>query len=209
MLIVGAGGFAKELIQVFHDLEETEGINFYDDTSKNSIQYIFEKYKILKTKKEVKVLFKNTSNKFVLGLGNPILRKTLSLLMNDLGGNLMSAISPKANIGSYNVQIGRGTTILSGANISNNSKIGIGCLIYYNVAITHDCEVGDYVEISPGASILGNVVLGDNCQIGAGAVILPNITLGNNVVVGAGSVVTKSFEDDLTVIGVPARILKK
>ena len=38
---------------------------------------------------------------------------------------------------------------------------------------------------------------------------LPGITLGNNVVVGAGSVVTKSYPDNVILVGNPARVLRK
>jgi len=39
-------------------------------------------------------------------------------------------------------------------------------------------------------------------------IINPNVTIGNNCIVGAGAVVTKDFPDNVTIAGVPARILK-
>lgn len=53
------------------------------------------------------------------------------------------------------------------------------------------------------------VTIGKNCWIGANATIVGGVTLGDNVVVAAGSVVTKSFNDDVVIGGVPARVLKK
>ncbi|GAI16767.1 unnamed protein product [marine sediment metagenome] len=44
--------------------------------------------------------------------------------------------------------------------------------------------------------------------IGNNATILP-VTIGENSVIGAGSVVTKDVPDNTTVIGNPAKILKK
>lgn len=51
-------------------------------------------------------------------------------------------------------------------------------------------------------------VIGDNCFICTGAKILGAVHLGNNVVVGANAVVVKSFLDDnVTIAGVPAKII--
>ena len=51
------------------------------------------------------------------------------------------------------------------------------------------------------------IQIGDNVWIAANVVILPGIKLGNNVVVGAGSIVTKSFNDNVIVVGNPAKII--
>ena len=49
--------------------------------------------------------------------------------------------------------------------------------------------------------------IGNNVWIGPGARIYGNITLGDNVVVGVNSVVNKSFPSNITIAGVPARII--
>jgi hypothetical protein len=53
------------------------------------------------------------------------------------------------------------------------------------------------------------ISIGEYCWIGANAIILPGVKIGNRCVVGAGAVVTKSFGDGVTLVGVPARALKK
>ena len=45
--------------------------------------------------------------------------------------------------------------------------------------------------------------------IGAGATILGPVVIGDNVRVGAGSVVVKSVPPNSTVVGVPAKIVKR
>lgn len=45
--------------------------------------------------------------------------------------------------------------------------------------------------------------------IGCNAVVIGKITIGDNVIVGAGAIVTKSIPDYCTVVGNPARIIKK
>jgi len=52
------------------------------------------------------------------------------------------------------------------------------------------------------------IKIGNNVWLGTNVIILPEVSIGNNVVVGAGSVVTKSFPDDVVIVGNPARIIK-
>ena len=46
-----------------------------------------------------------------------------------------------------------------------------------------------------------------NCIIGIGATILGPISIGDNCAIGAGPVVNKTFGDNITIAGVPARII--
>ncbi|XJR86936.1 hypothetical protein ACH34I_06070 [Elizabethkingia anophelis] len=47
-------------------------------------------------------------------------------------------------------------------------------------------------------------------DIGQGAQILGGITIADGVRIGAGSIVTKSvFEENVTIVGVPAKIISK
>lgn len=52
------------------------------------------------------------------------------------------------------------------------------------------------------------VVLKSGSYVGTGAIILPGVTIGKKSVVGAGAVVTKSIPSHVTVVGVPARVIK-
>jgi acetyltransferase-like isoleucine patch superfamily enzyme len=53
----------------------------------------------------------------------------------------------------------------------------------------------------------GGVVVEDGAHVGTGATIIQNIRIGANSTVGAGAVVIKNIPPNVTVIGVPARIL--
>jgi len=207
MIIFGAKGFAKEIVDIVHQTNQSRNLVFYDDVSHNLPENIYG-FEILKTVSQAENYFKNIDPKYTLGIGNPVLRKKISDKFNKLGGELISTISPEAVIGSFDVVIGTGSNILSGAILSNSVKIGNGCIIYYNSIITHDCTLGDFVEISPAATILGRCTIGSFTQIGAKATILPDIKIGDNVIIGAGSVVTKDVPSNSMVYGVPAKIIK-
>ena len=85
---------------------------------------------------------------------------------------------------------GLGVTIHEAATVGANTQIEV------NVTIG---------EKEPGVA----PHIGENCLIGAGAVILGNITIGNNVKVGADAVVIHNVPDNVTVVGVPGRIVQR
>lgn len=209
MLIVGAKGFAKEVLEVLHQLNQTENLVFYDDLNNDIPEVLFNKFPVLKSIQEAQKYFQEVDNKFTIGVGNPVLRKIMSDKFTLIGGILTSVISKTAFLGNYDVNIGQGTNILTGAIFSNSTTIGKGCIVYYNSIITHDCIVGDFVEISPQAIILGRCKIGSFSQIGSNSTILPDITIGKNVIVGAGSVVTRDVPDNCIVVGTPAIIKKE
>ncbi len=209
MLVIGAKGFAKEVLEVLHQLNQLENLVFYDDVNYDVPKKLFGQFPILKTIEEATNYFKTIDNQFTIGIGNPVLRKRLYDKFTAIGGVFTSVISPLAIIGNYDVQIGIGANVLSGAVFSNSTKIGVGCIVYYNSIITHDCKIGDFVEISPAVTLLGRCKIDSYSQIGANTKILPDITIGKNVIIGAGSVVTKDVPDNCLVVGVPAKIIKE
>lgn len=208
MIIVGAKGFAKEVLEVLHQNNQLHGLAFYDDVNQDIPDVLFGQFPVLRNESQVKAHFFKFGNAFTIGIGGPQLRKKIYDKFIKIGGELSSTISKNSDIGSYNISIKEGCNILSGAIISNSSIIGRSCIIYYNVIITHDVEVGDYVEISPGVKLLGKCVVGNFSSIGSNAVVLPNVKIGNNVIVGAGAVVSKDLPDNCVAVGVPAKIIK-
>lgn len=209
MLIIGAKGLAKELLEIFHKNNELDNLVFYDDINEDELRIFYKKFPILKNIEEAKEYFFKHDNSFTIGIGNPFLRKKMYHKFSEIGGKFKTTISKHAIMSSYDTVIGEGCNILAGSIFSNSIVLGRGCLIYYNAVVTHDCLIGDFVEISPGAKILGGVQIGNYCQLGANSIILPKVKIGNNVIVGAGAVVTKNLPDNCVAVGVPAKIIKQ
>ncbi|MDX1774894.1 NeuD/PglB/VioB family sugar acetyltransferase [Oceanihabitans sediminis] len=210
MLIIGAKGFAKEVLEVLFQEKRNllDNLVFYDDVSELETEVMYGKYPILRTEQAASDYFKQKDNRFTIGIGNPYLRYKLANKFQDLGGVLISTISKNAGIGHFNINIGPGCNVFEQTIISNDVTIGKGVIIYYNSLITHDVVVGDFVELSPGSVLLGRSIIGDFTHIGSGATILQDIKIGSGVVVAAGAVVTKDVPDNCMVAGVPA-IIKK
>lgn len=209
MIIVGAKGFATEVLEILHQQNKLNQLVFYDDISKESPQKLFAKYIVLKTIEEASEYFKNVDNRFTIGIGKPILRKKLAEKFINIGGEFISVVSPRASIGHFNTKIGIGCNIMTGAIITNEVAIGIGNLINLNSTIGHNSTIGEFVEISPGVTISGNCSIGSYTFIGSNATILPKISIGSNVIVAAGAVVTKNFGNNCLIMGIPAKVVRE
>jgi len=185
MVIIGSKGHATEVLSIILDKQEKREIVFFDDHDPDAPALMYEKYKVIKSNDQLKEYF-SIDPDFVLGVGNPELRKRLANDIQNLGGKLVSAISSTAVFGHHNLSLGVGLNVMHNAFISDNTAVGEGTLINAASHVHHDCQIGQYCEIGPGAKILGSSEVGDMCQIGCNAVILPEIKVGNNVKVGAG-----------------------
>jgi serine O-acetyltransferase len=104
---------------------------------------------------------------------------------------------PLPNLYIRAIEIGSGLYIQHGFSTTVGAKqIGENCWINQQVTIGHK-KGGDAPTI------------GHNVSIGAGSIIIGDIRIGDNSIIGAGSVVVKTVPDNCTVVGNPARIVKK
>lgn len=208
MIIIGAKGFAKEVLEIFYQNDELENIVFYDDVNIDLPSKLYSQFPILKSTDEAMDFIKTTDNKFTIGIGNPILRKKLYAKFISLGGEPCSSISSKCTIGNFGNTIGEGSNIMTGTIITSDVTIGQGSLINLNCTIGHDTIIGEFVELCPNVNISGNCKIGSLTFVGTNATILPNISVGENVIIAAGSVVTKDVPNNCMIAGIPAVIKK-
>ena len=95
-----------------------------------------------------------------------------------------------------------------GVEISVAADIGPGLVVHtthgvYVAATT----IGRYCVVQHGVTISEGVrSIGDNVYFGSGAKVIGGAAIGNDVRVVANSVVMTDVPDNLTVVGVPARI---
>lgn len=107
-------------------------------------------------------------------------------------------------------------SLLLGYSIPIN-VVGEGLRLFHRgtIVISRFAKIGKYASIHVDVNIGQNKsrdetpIIGDNCFISPGAKLFGKIVIGNNVTIGANSVVNKSFiENNITVAGIPARIIK-
>lgn len=206
MLVVGAGGFAKQLLPALIENGYTEQLAFYDEANPAHLQLY--NFPVLKSAAQAQAWFKEKSPSFCLGLGKPINRYWVASRFTALGGELTSVISTSGVMLAPHVELRTGITLLAHAIIENDAVVGEGALINVKATICHETTVGQYCELAPGAIMLGRTQLGDFSFLGAGVVINPMVKVGSNVIIGAGAVVNKDVPDNCVMAGVPAKKLR-
>lgn len=146
-------------------------------------------------------------SRLILAIGDNAARKKLWQTINVLGHELACAVHPSAQIGG-NVFNGVGTVIMANTAINSGTKIGENAIINTGATVDHDCVLEDYVHISPGAHLAGNVYVGELTHIGMGASVVQGVRIGKGVIIGAGAVVIDDIPDNVTAVGVPAKVSK-
>ena len=76
----------------------------------------------------------------------------------------------------------------------------------YMIDSDHGTKLGVQMNKQPLSS--EKIIIGNDVWIGANVTILKGVKLGNGCVVGACACVTKSFNDNSIVGGVPAKLIK-
>ncbi len=203
--IIGAGGFGREVLNIYIDLNrEDEILGFMEENTNRE-------GKLLNGKPihDISLLEKLDPNniKLICAIGSPIRKKIIEYTKKK-GFQYDTIIHPSV-IKSRWIEVGIGSIICAGNIITSQISIKDFVIINLSCTIGHDVVIGKYTTISPGVHISGKVCIGDGCFIGTGAVIIPNINIGKMSYIGAGAVVTKDIPDNSLAVGIPARPIKK
>jgi sugar O-acyltransferase (sialic acid O-acetyltransferase NeuD family) len=203
--ILGAGGFAKEVLNIYIDAgREDEVIGFLEENCQRRGELLNGK-----PINDVSILenAERHNIKLICAIGTP-LRKRLIEYTEQLGYDYDTIIHPSV-IKSKWVTFGRGDIICAGNIFTSQISIGDHTIINLDCTIGHDVYIGKYCTISPGVHISGRVKIGDGVFIGTGAVIIPRVNIGNNSIIGAGAVVTKDIPENVLAVGVPAEPIRR
>lgn len=112
------------------------------------------------------------------------------------------------------VRFTTGIEIHPGAEIGNRLFIdhGMGIVIGETAEIGNDCTIYHHVTLGGTGKNINkrHPTIGNGVMIGAGAKVLGPISIANNIKIGAGAIVLKEcLEENVTLVGVPARTVKK
>jgi serine O-acetyltransferase len=109
--------------------------------------------------------------------------------------------------------------VINGCVIGRNADFDEGFVIMHPVGVVINGAVkgGKNIIIESGV-VIGAAhngipvkvpILGSHILIGSGAKLLGDLTIGSHVTIGANAVVVKDVPDQVTVAGVPAKIIKQ
>lgn len=211
IVIFGAGGFAREVLQVILDLNAQspksppwEPLGFIVDPTYAGKNLVHG----LPILGGVDWLAENPQTSIVIAVGSSAARLQIAQRIEAACQNpFASLVHPRAWIGRQ-VAIGHGSVVCAGCMITTDIQIGRHVHVNIGSTVGHDASLRDFVTINPGVNISGNVTLNEGAEIGTGSVLIPGTTVGEWSIVGASSVVTKSLDPNVTAVGVPARVIK-
>ena len=106
------------------------------------------------------------------------------------------------------IQLGHGNLVDMGAILASGVGIGNHNIIQAGVVIGVQAILGDFVHAGPGSIINSGVEIGDDVFIGSGVTIVSGIKIGKGARIGAGSVVIAPVDENKTVFGNPASVIK-
>ena len=206
LVIVGAGGHAKVVVELFRSQEhpyEIVGLTDLDPQAKGVAGLpVLGADDVLDGLRAEGVEFAFPA------LGANALRGRTAIALRALGFELPNALSRFSWI-SPSATLGDGVAVMAGAVVNAEASLGDLVIVNSGAVVEHDCRLGEGVHLGPGSAIAGGVSIGARTLLGVGASVIPGLTIGADVVVAAGACVTCDLPDAVMAAGVPARIIHR
>jgi sugar O-acyltransferase (sialic acid O-acetyltransferase NeuD family) len=140
--------------------------------------------------------------------GSTLARREVFERFSQRGYHFVSVIHPSAVL-SPGVRLEEGVQIMAGAVVQTGARIGANVIINTRASVDHDCDIQRHAHVAPGALLCGHVRVGSGAHVGAGAVVIQGVAIGDGAIVGAGAVVVDDVPPQSTVVGIPAREIRR
>lgn len=202
LIIIGAGGYSKSVL---------DSIDYYNYTIKGFLDEI----SMNKEHLGYPILWHSLSEIqtpenyfYFIAIGNNQRRKIWYDRLTERNLRLINVVDRTAVISSE-AKIGFGCFFGKMSIVNSKSVIGNNCIINTRALVEHGCIVKEHANISTNSVINGDVEIGEGSFIGSSSVTIGQKKVGRWSTVGAGAVVITDVGDNITVAGVPARIIRE
>lgn len=204
LIIIGGGGFAKEVIWLANDCNRKIRGVLDDSVETHNTQ--IQGAEVLG---DVSSWVNYKDCDFIIAIGSPRTRlKVLERMLTFGKPEFATLIHPSVWL-SNTVSIGKGSIICAGSILTADVNLGKHNILNLNVTVGHECEFADYVTVAPMVAVSGNVKLECLVEVGTGAVIRQGLTLNDGSMLGMGAVLTKNIPERMIYAGNPAKKLKE
>ncbi len=215
LVIVGAGGFARETAQLLarHPGSAIDGsahrvIGFLDDDPRRHGTSV-DGLPVLGPSIEVHRHVAAGAAVLVC-VGNPGAPSSRQELVARLGLDdeaFATVVHPQASVSPDSV-LGAGSVLHAGVVLTAAVRLGRHAAVMPHVVLTHDDRIGDHVTFGAGVRLAGAVVVEDSAYLGSGAMVREGRRIGAGALIGMGSVVLTDVPAGEVWVGTPARRLR-
>jgi len=161
--IVGAGGLARDFAACFRD--EIKIAGFWDDHG--TIGSNICGFPVLGNFSQL--ISGSNPVSICIAIGNPEIRKKLSLAIEKTNHDLVTIIHSSAKLFDlHEIKIDSGSIIFPGVHITTNVSIGTNTIIHNLCSLHHDTIIGSNCMLMPGVICAGNVEIGNEVYISPG-----------------------------------------
>jgi sugar O-acyltransferase (sialic acid O-acetyltransferase NeuD family) len=207
LLIVGAGGFGREVLQWARDAwpAHRERIAGFLSDDPRRLDGFSNGLEILGS---VASYVKLPGDYLLLGIGVPYARHMVADRLASQGAEFVTLLHPRSVV-AESARIGQGSIVCPGAIVSDSATLGRCVLVNYHASLGHDAAARDYAVLSPYATLGGGATVGDDAFLGLHASVGPGRTVGARSKVSANSCVLSDTPADSIIYGVPGRIVPR
>ncbi len=202
LIIVSAGGFARELLfwlEDSHCNEACEIKGFLSPNPKDLDGFDID-LPILGDEQSYEI---QPDDRFLVPIGDISLRKKVVETLVSKGAKFVTVRHSTAIIAD-NAIMGQGVIIGPHSVISTHTQIGDFSLINSFASCSHDSRLGAYSYMCPYSTLNGFAQMGHSSFMGTRASVGPGIKVGDNTILSAHSMVLENKGSDLRLKGTPA-----
>lgn len=207
VLILGAGGHGRVVLDILHQAGQHEVIGFLDNNDAIHGRRVDGIPVLGRIDELSRHAGEQGTDGVIVAIGDNGVRRGLARTVDAAGLELISAVHPSATL-ARSATVGRNAVIAAGAVVCAHCQIGNSVILNTGCIIDHYTVVGEGSHVCPGVRVAGRVNIEPGVFVGIGATVVPKVTLGCEAIIGAGSVVLQDVPALATMVGVPARQIK-
>jgi sugar O-acyltransferase (sialic acid O-acetyltransferase NeuD family) len=196
LLIFGAGGHAKSIIDMVKQLNQWMIAGIVDDDNQFAGKEVLG-IPILGTRLSFPSLIEQGVRHAANGVGGILdinIRIKVFEALENAGFSFPSLIHARATVEASAI-IDDGVQVFANAFVGSEAHLNPRCMINTNAVVSHNCGIGAYTHIAPGALLAGQVQVGARTLVGMGVTTAIGVRIGDNVRIGNGAIILADVPD--------------